>query len=101
MTVSRDTVTIAAGQYLPSGTVVGFKTADGKARALDPTANDGTEIAAGVLIQAVDATAADALGVVVVRHAIVSGIALVWPDGITSSQKNTALTHLKVFGVVV
>ena len=42
---SRDRVTVASGQTLALGTVVGVVTATSKLKALDPGATDGTEIA--------------------------------------------------------
>lgn len=98
---SRDVVTVASGQNLAMGTVVGLKTADGKAHTLAPAATDGTEDVAGLLIQAVDATSADAEGVMVARHALVADTALVWPAGITANQKTTALGQLKAIGILV
>ena len=45
---SRDVATIAAGQNLPLGTVLGRNASDGKHYAIDPAANDGTESPCGV-----------------------------------------------------
>ena len=98
---SRDQVTVASGQNLKTGTVVGIITATGKASQLAPSANDGSENAAGVLIGDVDASAADTPGVIIARHAICSDKGLVWPSGITGPQKNTALAQLKALGILV
>jgi len=98
---SRDAVTVASGQNLVLGTVVGIKTADGKVHALDPAATDGVENAAGVLLQAVDATGADAQGVMIARHAVVSDNVLVWPAGITAGQQTAAINQLKDRGLLV
>lgn len=98
---SRRQETIASGQNLGLGTVVGRKTADGKIYALNPAATDGTQTAVGVLIEAVDATLLDKDGLILARHAIVADKALVWPAGITNPQKITALTQLEAIGVVV
>jgi hypothetical protein len=98
---SRDQVTVASGQNLKTGTVVGIITATGKATQLAPSANDGSENAAGVLIGDVDASAADTPGVIIARHAICSDKGLVWPSGITGPQKNTALSQLKSLGILV
>ena len=56
---SRDRVTVASGQNLPLGTVVGIVTATAKFKQLDPSAEDGTQVAAGVLLQACDAALID------------------------------------------
>jgi hypothetical protein len=99
---SRDRVTVAAGQNLPLGTVVGVVTATGKVKQIDPSAEDGSQVAAGVLLQACDATLADRdNGLVVARHAIVSDHALVWPEAITTAEKASAMAQLKALGVLV
>jgi len=98
---SRDQVTVASGQTLKTGTVVGIITATGKVTQLAPSANDGSENAAGVLLGDVDASAADKPGVIIARHAICSDKGLVWPSGITGPQKNAALGQLKALGILV
>ena len=99
---SRDQVTVAAGQVLALGAVVGVVTATAKVKAVDPSATDGTQVAAGVLIQAVDANLADRDdGLIVARPAIVADHALVWPTGITVAEKKSAIAQLKAIGVLV
>lgn len=99
---SRDQVTVAAGQVLELGAVVGVITASAKIKVVDPSASDGSEVAAGVLIQAVDANLADRDdGLIVARHAIVANHALVWPTGITVAEKQSAIAQLKALGVLV
>jgi hypothetical protein len=97
---SRDTVTVLLGQHLPLGAVVGIVTVTGKVKAIDPAASDGSQIAAGVLLQGSDATAFDVRSVMVARHALVSDQALVFPVGLTAGEKNTALHQLKAAGIV-
>ena len=98
---SRDQVTVASGENLKTGTVVGIVTATGKVTQLAPSANDGSENAAGVLLGDVDASAADTPGVIIARHAVCSDKGLVWPGGITGPHKNTALGQLKALGILV
>ena len=99
---SRDRVTVASGQNLPLGTVVGLVTATGKFKQIDPSAEDGSQVAAGVLLQTCDATLIDRDdGLVVARHAIVAHHALAWPDAITTAEKLTAIAQLKALGVLV
>ena len=98
---SRDQVTVASGQNLKTGTVVGIITASGKVTQLAPSANDGSENAAGVLVGDVDASAADTPGVIIARLAVCSDKGLVRPSGITGPQKNTALGQLKSLGILV
>ena len=99
---SRDRVTLAAGQNLPLGTVLGIVTASGKYKQIDPSAEDGSQVAAGVLLQTCDATLADRdNGLVVARHAIVSDHVLQWPEAITAAEKASAIAQLKALGVLV
>ena len=99
---SRDRVTVASGQNLPLGTVLGIVTASGKYKQIDPSAEDGTQVAAGVLLQACDAALIDRDdGLVVARHAVVAHHALAWPDAITTAEQLTAIAQLKALGVLV
>lgn len=99
---SRDRVTVAAGQNLPLGAVVGVVTATGKVKQIDPSATDGSQVAAGVLMQACDAALAERTdGLIVARHAIVSDHALQWPTGITTGEQQAAVAQLKSLGVLV
>jgi hypothetical protein len=68
---------VAAGQVLTLGTVLGEVSASGELTALDPAASDGSEVAVGVLLQAIDASAGvrdD--GLIAARHAILADHAL-------------------------
>jgi hypothetical protein len=99
---SRDRVTVVAGQTLPLGAVVGMVTATGKVKQIDPSATDGSQYAAGVLMQKCDAHLADRDdGLMVARHAIVAGHALQWPTGITTAEQQAAVAQLKALGVLV
>lgn len=99
--ISRETVTIASGQNLAPNTVVARVTASGEYVQLDPAGADGSEVAAGVLARAVDASSAAASGVVFSRIAEVNEHKLVWPDAITSGQKATAVGELANAYVIV
>ena len=99
---SRDHATVAAGQQLSLGTVVGLESTTNKLHALDPTATDGTEIAIGVLATDVDATLIDVDdALLIARHAIVASAAIVWPAGITAAEQAAAISQLKTLGVLV
>jgi hypothetical protein len=98
---SRDRVTVASGQNLALGSVVGRVTATGKIKRFDPSATDGSESPTGVLLDAVDASLADRHdGLIVARHAVVADTALVWPVGITGAEKNAALATLTSLGIL-
>ena len=99
---SRDEVVVASNQTLALGAVVGRVTATREIVALDPAANDGREIAAGVLIEAVTTTATERRrSVIVSRHAIVFGGALVFAPTLTAEQTAAALAQLAALGVLV
>ena len=99
---SRDVATIAAGQNLPLGTVLGRNASDGKHYAIDPAATDGTEAAIGVLANAIDATNADRSdAILIARHAIVAKTALVWPIALTGAQRTAYEQLLAERGVLV
>ncbi|MGO1073368.1 head decoration protein [Lysobacter sp. CA199] len=98
---SRDRVIVAGNQTLSLGQVVGRLTANGQIAALNPSATDGSEVAAGVAI--VPITTGDAPnpdGLIVARHAAVADHALAWPAGITPEQKAAAVTQLHAAGIL-
>ena len=99
---SREQVTVASGQNLELGAVVGRVTATGNLKRFDPVATDGTEDVAGILLGAVDATLIqrdDAL--LLARHAVVATHAVVWPTGITAEQKAAATAALEARGILI
>lgn len=67
----------------------------------DPDATDGTEIAAAVLYAAVDASAADAAGVIIARSATVNGNCLGWITGSDAGEIAAATAQLLARGIVV
>jgi len=67
----------------------------------NPAASDGLQFAAGVLVEAVDASAAARQTVIIARDAIVSRVALVWKTGLTAPQKAIAIAQLKTLGILV
>ncbi len=99
---SRDEVVVASNQVLALGAVVGRVTATREIVALDPTASDGRETVAGVLIEAVTTSATERRrSVIVARHAILFGGVLVFPASLTSEQTAAALAQLAALGVLV
>lgn len=77
------TVTVAAG----TGKYVQF----------NPAGTDGSEIAAALLYDNVDATAGDKEAVVYLRDCEVNGNEITWPAGITDNDKATAIAHLSEY----
>ena len=99
---SRDQVTVAAGQNLVLGTVVGIDATTAKVKQIDPAATDGTEVAVGVLATSIDASLIDREdGILIARHAVVADQALAWPAGIAPLDKAAAIAQLKAVGVLV
>lgn len=99
---SRDRVTVAAGQTLQLGCVVGIVNETGNVKALDPSAADGSQFAAGVLMQDCDAQLANRdNALMVARHAIVSNHALVFPAEIATAEIAVAIQQLKNLGILV
>jgi Bacteriophage lambda head decoration protein D len=85
--ISRETITVLSGQDLEAAAVLGKVTASGKYRALNPAASDGSQTAAGVLYDVVDASAADTEGVAIVRLAEVNAAELVWPAASPAARR--------------
>jgi hypothetical protein len=99
---TRETVTLLAGTNYLVGGVLGRITASGKMKLSTATGTDGAQNAAGVLLYDVDATAADATGIVVMRGpAIVAKAALVFDASVDDAAK-TAAKHaqLTALGII-
>lgn len=102
---TRETVTLKAGTSYPLGAVLGRITASGKFRfsaAAQVVGDEGAETAVAVLIEAVDATAADATGLVVARGpTIVSKGALVFDASVDQAAEIAAKhAQLAAAGIV-
>ena len=100
---TRETVTIASGAgKLEPGAVLGRITTGGKYTSFAPGASNGSQNASGILWDSVDASAADAAAVILLRGpAIVNRHDLVWPDGATEAQITTATTALASIGIIL
>jgi hypothetical protein len=98
---SREEAMIASGQNLKRGTVVGLVTTSGLVKQLAPAAEDGTELAIGILMDDADASAGNTKAVAVMREAIVAHNAVVWPSSITAAQQKAALENLKLYGIII
>ena len=99
---SREVATVASGQKLALGTVVGRETATGKLKQIDPLALDGSETPVGVLLIDVDATLIDVEGALLLnRHAVLASNCVVWPVGITAAAKSAATDALAALGILI
>lgn len=99
---TREVVTLLAGSNYPVGAVLGKITASGKYTLSAATGSDGAETAAAVLLDAVDATLADATGIVLARGpAIVSRAGLVFDASVDDTTKTAAkITELASAGII-
>jgi hypothetical protein len=71
-----------------------------KYKEYDPTNTDGSQLPAGILWDAVDASAADKVGTAVVRDCEVNKEELTWFSGATSGQKTAAFAMLANLGII-
>ncbi len=99
----REIITVVSGTTAAVlGQVLGQITASGKYAKVTPGAVDGSQIAAAVLLQAVDATAGDKTALAIVRGpAIFKDAGLAWTTGMTEPQKTTAKGQLATAGMPV
>lgn len=97
--LSREEVTVAQGEKLALGTIVG--TADNLIKALSLTATDGTQNPIGALIADVDASSGNTKAVIVTRDAIFADHAIIWPTSITAEQKTAAIKKLEERSIVI
>lgn len=98
----RETVTLLSGTPYPVGSVLGRITASGKYTLATNTGTDGAETASAVLLYAVDATLADATGIILARGpAIVSRSALAYDASVDDGTKiTTKLGQLAAAGIL-
>jgi hypothetical protein len=102
---SREAVTLISGQNLKACTVLGRITASGKFTILAPAAADGSQNAAAILLYATDASGGDKITSVILGGpgvaVEVNGNLLVWPVGITTPQRTTAIAALLALGIKI
>jgi hypothetical protein len=99
---TRETVTLLAGTNYRVGAVLGRITASGKMKLSTAAGTDGAQNAAGMLLDDVDATSADASAVVILRGpAIVSKAALVFDASVDDATKRASKhVQLTALGIV-
>ncbi len=102
---SRDVETYTSGETLVMGAVVAKNTASGKLVELIPAGAGGDEVAIGIMIDGeIDtgaALAADAVGIVLVRHSTVNKNQIVYPSGITGGEQIIADAELVALGILL
>ena len=99
---TRETVTLLAGTPYPVGAVLGRITASGKYKLATSGGSDGAQTASAVLLYAVDATLADAVGIVVARGpSIVSRAGLAYDATVDDGAKiTTKIGQLAAVGII-
>jgi hypothetical protein len=99
---TRETITLLAGMPYPVGSVLGRITASGKYKLATSGGSDGAQTASALLLYAVDATLADATGIVVARGpAIVSRAALAYDATVDDGAKIiTKIGQLAAAGIL-
>lgn len=102
MNYTREEATLLAGTNYKLGAVLGIVTASGKYTLSPATGSTGAQTAVAVLVAAVDATAADATGVVIRRGpAIVVEQMLEFDPSVDDATKTaTKLAQLSAVGIV-
>jgi hypothetical protein len=99
----REVVTVASGQNLKLGTVVGVVTATGATKivSIDPEEEDGSDVAVGVILEDIDATSGSKKSLMLARGAIVADSVTVFPTGATDAQKKKIIKDLETRGIVI
>jgi hypothetical protein len=98
---SRQNVTIASGQSLKAGQVLGKHANTGKYGQVDLDGSNGLETASAVLLLDADATSADVVAAAVVRDCEVNKDELTYAVGSSVAQKAAFDASLLLVGIVV
>jgi len=99
--LSREVVTLGTGNVLEAGTVLGKVKASGKYTPLNPLANDGSQNAAAILYDNIDASASDMPAVVTIRLSAVKASELIWPVAISDGQRQAAIDDLAAQTIIL
>lgn len=98
---SRENVTLASGQVVKAGEVLGKITSGGKYATYDNQASDGTQAAKAISLNDADATDGDLEIAVIARDAEVNGNELVY-SGVSSPTDDAAgVADLLAVGIIV
>lgn len=98
---SRENVTLASGQNLVAGTVLGKHAGTGKYSRVDNDGSNGLETASAILLSATDATDADVVTAVLARDAEVQKAELTYSSGASTAQKTAFDVSLATVGIIV
>ncbi|OCC05122.1 hypothetical protein BA190_09405 [Labrys sp. WJW] len=96
------TITAGATAFVAGdGFHISVTAGGGKFVRLNPTANDGSQVAAGILYAPAFAADAEVHGVAFVRDCEVHHDEIVFPASITNDQRATAVAQLKMAGIIL
>ena len=99
----REVMTVASGQNLKMGAVVGIKSATDEIKivSISDEETDGSDSAFGVLLEDVDATSAAKKALVIACDAILASDYVVFPADSTAEQKKKITKDLEKRGIVI
>ena len=97
---SFERITLAAGQKLPAGAVLGKVAASSKFTSYAPTATDGSQNVAGILYAFTDATLADQHQTAVTRSAEVNASELKWDASLNAAAVAAGIAGLAALGII-
>lgn len=99
---SRENVTIAASQTLQAGAVLGKVTSTGHYAVYNNDTNDGTETAAGILLNPVTTGSGETkAAAIIARDAEVLGEELVWGATQDGTDQAAGIADLQSLGIIV
>ncbi|WP_263080131.1 head decoration protein [Endozoicomonas sp. Mp262] len=99
--ISRECVALVAELTLLPGTVLGKETATGTYGPLDLTADNGLQVAVGILWDHERTGSTGKEGVIIARLAEVDERLLIWPAAITEEQQAAAVEALKAVDIIL
>lgn len=97
---SREIITVASGQQLKTGDLLGRITESGQLTVWNPKGKDGSELLAGVLLEDCDAKTTEQQAVMVTRQAILSDAGINWAT-LTEHDRTVATKQLKALGILI
>ena len=99
--ISRECVALAADLTLLPGTVLGKETATNLHSPLDLSADNGLQVAVGIVWDHVTTGSEGKEGVMIARLAEVDERLLIWPADITDEQQATAIEQLGAANIIL
>lgn len=99
--ISRKKIVILAGVTLKAGSVLGQITASKKYVEVNPSASNGSQVAAAVLFDNVIDNGADQEAIAHVRHCAMNKLEVVWKAGMTAGEINTATGQLDALDIAL